>query len=109
DLRDALSRNQLKLPDLESAGGFLLGDPLLRLNRELAVSLDGIYRGGEIYLRGLQRVSSLFFGTPVGRFLTRYVGLPFGGAFLLLKTVDLLFHEAHLHLHVTTPLSVGVL
>jgi hypothetical protein len=108
-LRDALSRNQLKLPDLAGPGDFLLGDPLLRLNRELAVSLDGIYHGGEIYLRGLQRISSLSFGTAVGRFLTRYLALPFGGAFLLLKTVDLLFHEAGLHLHLTHSWSVAVL
>src|SRR5262249_46561622 len=33
DLRDALSRNQLKLPDLAGAGEFFRGDPLLRSDR----------------------------------------------------------------------------
>ncbi len=85
DLRDALSRNNLKLPDLASARQFLTGDQLLRADRQMAASLDGVYRGGEVYLRFPQRVSSLAFGTPAGRFLTRYVALPFGGAFLTLE------------------------
>src|SRR5205807_1971072 len=80
-LREALARNRLKLPDLSGPGEFLLGDPLIRANRQLAVSLDGVYRRGEIYLRLLQRLSALAFGTAVGRFLTLYLILPFGGAF----------------------------
>src|SRR5205807_836257 len=46
---------------------------------------DGVYRRGEVYLRGLQRLSSLAFGTRPGRFLTRYVALPLGGAFFILE------------------------
>ena len=69
DLRDTLSRSQLKLPDLGGVGELLLGDRLIRANRGLAVVLDGVYRRGEVYLRWLQRLSSLAFGTAVGRFL----------------------------------------
>ena len=92
DLRDALARNRLKLPDLSGPREFLFGDPLLRANRRLAVALDGVYRRGEIYLRWLQRFSSLAFGTPVGRFLTLYLVLPFGGAFLALEALQHVVH-----------------
>ncbi len=85
DLRDALARNRLKLADLSGPGEFLGGDPLLRANAKLAVSLDGVYHRGEIYLRGLQRVSALAFGTRVGRLLTLYLILPLLGAFVILK------------------------
>jgi hypothetical protein len=80
DLRDVLSRNKLKLPDLDDPQEFVRGDPLLRLDRRLATLLDGVYRPGEVYLRGLTRVTSLFFGTQFGRFISRNVLLPFGGA-----------------------------
>ena len=46
DLRDALSRNDLKLPDLSRAD-LRGGDALLRADRILAQSLDGVYRRGE--------------------------------------------------------------
>jgi hypothetical protein len=91
DLRDALSRNNLKLPDLANVEQLLLGDQLLQADKQLAASLDGVYRGGEVYLRWPQRLSSLAFGTPVGRFLTRYVALPFGGAFLVLEGLQHIF------------------
>ncbi len=79
DLRDAISRNNLKLPDLlrpldfspdegiirgvrRAAGwlwrgtvDFLRGDQLLRADRRLALGLDGVYRRGEIYMRLMQR------------------------------------------------------
>src|SRR5205085_5328439 len=41
DLRDAISRNNLKLPD------FRAGDPLLAADRRLRDRLAGVYRGGE--------------------------------------------------------------
>ncbi len=85
DLRDAVSGNNLKLPDLAGPGELLLGDPLLRGNRRLARVMEGVYRGGEGYLRFLQRCTSLAFGTRPGRFLVRYVVLPFGGAFVVLE------------------------
>jgi hypothetical protein len=91
DLRDALARNRLKLTDLSGPIQFFTGDPLIRINRQLAADLDGIYRRGEIYLRWLQRFTSLFFGTPVGRFLTLYLFLPVLGAFFILKGVNEVF------------------
>jgi hypothetical protein len=83
-LRDAISRNDLKLPDLSGPRDFFRGDPLLRADRRLAVLLDGVYHRGEFYLRGMQRLSSLAFGTRPGRFLTQFVGVPFGGAYVVL-------------------------
>jgi hypothetical protein len=83
-LRDAVSRNNLKLSDLAGPRELVRGDRLLLTNRRLAGVLDGIYHPGEIYLRWLQRLSSMAFGTPVGRFLTLYVALPFGGSFVIL-------------------------
>ena len=84
DLRDALSRNDLKLPDLQLSE-LAAGDPLLRVDARLARSLDGIYRRGEAYMRALQKLSSLLFGTRIGRVLTRYLLLPLLGAFALLE------------------------
>ncbi len=57
---------------------------MLRADRKLATALDGVYRRGEFYLRWMQRLSSLGFGTGVGRFLTRFAVVPFGGAFVTL-------------------------
>lgn len=87
DLRDAIARNRVKLPDLSGAKEWLHGDPLIRANRLLAVRLDGVYRRGEIYMRALQRGCSLFFGTRPGRLFTRFVALPVGGAYVLIEAV----------------------
>jgi len=84
DLRDAIARNQLKLHDLSGPKELLLGDPILRANSLLAVRMDGLYKRGEIYMRALQRGSSLAFGTYVGRFVTLFAVLPFFGAFIVL-------------------------
>ena len=89
DLRDAISRNNLKLPDLSGPVGFLHGDQLLRADRRLASMLDGVYRRSEIYMRWLQRLSAVGFGTGFGRFLTRFAVVPFGGAYVVLA----FFHE----------------
>jgi hypothetical protein len=112
DLRDAVARNQLKLPDLDSPQTLLLGDQLIRLNRRLAIDLDGVYKRGEFYLRWLQRLSSLFFGTFVGRLLTLYLLVPFGGAFATLVFAQELLHLVHLPHHLSpagTWGTVGVL
>ena len=85
DLRDAIARNRLKLEDLSGPVEFFQGDALIQANRQLAYRMDGIYRRGEIYMRGLQRLTSLAFGTRPGRFFTTYIALPFGGAFVLLE------------------------
>jgi hypothetical protein len=92
DLRDAIARNRVKLPDLINPVTFITGDKLLRANRGMARALDGIYHRGEIYLRWLQRLSSLAFGNPIGRFLTRYLVLPFGSSFMLLKMWEEIDH-----------------
>jgi len=84
DLRDAISRNNLKLPDASDPREFLRGDPLLRADRRLAQSLDGVYRRGEFYLRWMQRLGVLGFGTRLGRLLTRFAAVPFGGAYVAL-------------------------
>ncbi|MBN1394914.1 MAG: hypothetical protein JW959_07820 [Pirellulales bacterium] len=86
-LRDAISRNNLKLPDLAEPLDFLRGDQLLQADRLLSLSLDGVYRHGEFYMRWMQRLSSLAFGTKAGRSLTRFVAVPFGGAYVALAGV----------------------
>ena len=83
DLRDALSRNALKLPDIAGPGTLVSGDPLLQADRRLGELLDGVYRPAEFYLRWMQQLSSLAFGTRIGRFLTLNLAVPLGGAFLI--------------------------
>ncbi len=92
NLRDAIARNLLKLPDLAGVGEFFTGDGLLRADRNLSYALDGVYRRGEVYLRVIHRLSSLFFGTPWGRLLTLYLLLPFGGAVFSLVFAEELRH-----------------
>jgi hypothetical protein len=87
DLRDTLSRNQLKLPDLADPHDYWRGDPLLRLDRRLSTLLEGVYRHGEFYLRWLESMSSLFFGTAAGRFFTLNIAVPFGGAWVLVEMI----------------------
>jgi hypothetical protein len=90
DLRDAIAWNRLKMGDTPT--GFFTGDALLRADINLAYALDGVYRKGEIYLRGLQRFSSLFFANPIGRLFTLFFVLPFGGAFLTLTFLEEMRH-----------------
>jgi hypothetical protein len=92
DLRDGISRNQLKMPDLRDPEDFIRGDPLLRLDRRLASLLDGVYRPGEIYMRWLERFTAVNFGTRVGRAITKWITIPVGGAILLLQVLGVLFH-----------------
>lgn len=87
-LRDAISRNDLKLPDLTDPKDLIRGDHLLRTDDRLDVSLDGVYRRGEFYLRWLQVVSSLAFGTRVGRFATLFIAIPFGGAVMIVVGLE---------------------
>lgn len=82
DVRDAVSSNQLKLPDLDSAGTLVGGDTLLRIDRELHASLVGTYRPAEIYRSWFQRLSAVFAATSAGRALVWNVFLPIGGAFV---------------------------
>jgi hypothetical protein len=87
EVRDAISRNQLKEPDC-SFGSFVRGDAALRMNRRLIETLDGVYEPGDFYLRWILRFSHLMFGTAAGRFLTLFLIIPFGGAFVGLKGMD---------------------
>src|SRR5262249_50248019 len=59
DVRDAIARGQLKLADLSGPHEYVRGDPLLRLDRRLGTLLDGVYRRGESYTRGLERITAL--------------------------------------------------
>lgn len=92
NIRDAIARNPLKMHDLASVREFVRGDSLLRADVQLAYELDGIHRRGEFYLRGIHRFSSIFFGTPWGRWITLYLAIPFGGAFLTLMFAEELRH-----------------
>ena len=85
NLRDAVSKNDLKLPDVESPRELIRGDRLLRADRKLDRHLDGIYRRAAVYQRWPQRISSLVFGTPIGRLITKHAALPYGSAFLALE------------------------
>jgi hypothetical protein len=93
DLRDAIARGHVKLPDLGGPDEYIRGDLLLRLDRRLATLLDGVYRRSESYTRWLERLTSWTFGTDAGRWLTRNVLLPFGGALLAAQFVWLLVYE----------------
>lgn len=93
DLRDIISRNQLKLPDLTDPQDVLRGDPLLRLDRRLSALLDGVYRPSEIYSRLLERLTALNFGTRLGRLVTSWLTIPFVGAFLFIEVLNLLLEH----------------
>lgn len=88
DLRDTISRNQLKLDDMNDPYEFRRGDALVRLDRRLAGRMDGVYRRGEFYQRWLERAGSLLFGTEPGRFVCRDVILPFGMSYLVLMLFE---------------------
>jgi hypothetical protein len=90
DLRDTISRNQLKLPDLSDPQDFLRGDALVRLDRRLTSSLDGVYRPADFYLRWLERLTSFNFGTQAGRKLTLLFTVPILGGLLLVGIIDVL-------------------
>ncbi len=89
DVRDIVARNILRLPD-PTLAEFFRGDRLARFDRTAAQALPGVYRRGEIYIKGLQQLSAPLFGTPLGRSISRYLLVPFGAAYLVLKTFDLL-------------------
>lgn len=113
-LRDALSRSNLKMSRLAGPGELLFGDALLKADDRLAVALDGVYRPGEIYLRFLQKASSVAFGTGIGRLVTLHLVLPALAAFVLLEGLSHVAHPigkalGHPHVHLLTPWSFGAL
>ncbi|MBK5931786.1 sulfite exporter TauE/SafE family protein [Halochromatium salexigens] len=108
DVRDIVARNILRLPD-PNWGEFFRGDRLRRFDRTAQRALPGVYRPGEIYIKGLQQLGAPLFGTPLGRDLLRYLFLPFGGAYLVLKSMDLLmalFPFIDKRFYLTEPTSV---
>ena len=92
DLRDALSKNDLKLPDVTELRDLVRGDRLLQTDRAFSEALDGVYRRGTIYQRWPQVLSSLAFGTHTGRVLTQFVAVPYGGAYLAFECLRHLGH-----------------
>ncbi|MBI1830821.1 MAG: hypothetical protein HYR84_05145, partial [Planctomycetes bacterium] len=110
DLRDALSRGNLKLPDVAGWRAYWKDDRLLNADRRLAITCDGLYRGGEVYLRALQRQSALVFGTRTGRWLTRFIAIPYGGTFVLLEALQLVVGEfTHAEVELLNPWSLAIL
>ncbi len=107
DLRDTISRNQLKMPDLVDSREFASGDPLLRTDKLLASRVDGVYQRGPFYLRWMQRANSLAYGTHYGRLLTKFVFLPFGLSFLTLMAVEEVAHLAVKHVVPAPPHAVA--
>ncbi|MBK5968976.1 MULTISPECIES: sulfite exporter TauE/SafE family protein [Thiorhodovibrio] len=108
DVRDIVARNVLRLPD-PTLDEFFRGDRLRRFDRTAARALPGVYRPGELYIRGLQQLSAPLFGTRAGRAVLRHALLPFGATFLALKSIDLLLHllpDVEASFHLTTPLTV---
>ena len=94
-LRDSISRNDLKLPDLDEVRDIWKGDHLLRADDRLHLALDGVYRKGEFYLRWLQTTSSIFFGNRTGQFATLFLLIPFGGAMVIVEGVRHMSHVIH--------------
>ena len=91
DLRDAVARNELQLPD-PGWRELLLGDRLARFDRQARAALPGVYRPGEFYLKGLQQLSAPLFGASAGRAITRFLLFPFGVAFIALESSSYLLN-----------------
>lgn len=111
NVRDTISRNQLKLNDL-SGIDCARGDALLRIDRRLAGQMEGVYLRGEIYLRYLEHFTSIAFGTPTGRYLTLNLALPLLSAFGLVTVAEHFVHEwlgkhATLFPMVSIPVTAG--
>jgi hypothetical protein len=91
--RDAVSKNDLKLPDLHGLREAWGGDRLLKADDRLDKVLDGVYRKGDFYLRWIQMISAMFFGTTKGRFATLFLIIPFGGALVLIESIQHIWHK----------------
>ena len=91
DLRDAVARNELRLPD-PGWRELLLGDRLARFDRQTSTALPGVYQPGEFYLKGLQQLSAPLFGVSAGRAITRFLLFPFGIAFIGLEVLNYLLN-----------------
>ena len=108
DVRDIVARNVLRLPD-PTLTEFFRGDRLHRFDRTASRALPGVYRPGELYIKALQQLGAPLFGTGPGRGVLRHLLLPFGAAFLLVKTLDLLIAlipHGYPGFHLTDPVAV---
>ena len=92
EVRDAISRNQLKEPDCSGPGEFLPRRRRAAAEPPPGHALDGVYEPGDFYLRWIQRFSLVAFGTFLGRCLTKYLVIPFGGAVVILVVAEHLGH-----------------
>lgn len=114
-LRDTISRNNIKLKDLEGFQQWWAGDNLLQADRLIEDDLPGIYHEGEIYLRALQRASSAVFAQPLGRLITWFLILPFLGSFMLMGGLFFIPEElnhwvlSRLSLHIQVPEAINPL
>lgn len=93
DIRDILARNHLKLADVGGPLEWLRGDKLMALDRALGQIAPGAYRRGEFYIRELQRLSSLFYATSVGRLVLLWFILPFLITLVLWKFPQFMHEE----------------
>jgi hypothetical protein len=91
DLRDAVARNEWRLPD-PNWRELLLGDRLARFDRRASAALPGVYQAGEFYLKGLQQLIAPLFGASAGRWITRFLLFPFGIAFIGLEALGFLLN-----------------
>lgn len=123
NLRDAISKSALKMSNLEP-DELWKGDALLLADSLLARRLDGVYLKGEGYLRGLQKLSSIFFGTTVGHYLSLYILLPAVFGYVVLEGlqhtvgvgIDMIAgvkeaaegEKTHHFIEFTTPITVPV-
>ena len=89
DLRDAVARHQLRLPD-PNWRELVLGDRLACFDRQARAALPGVYQPGEFYLKGLQQLIAPLFGTVIGRAITRFLLFPLGVAFIGLEALGYL-------------------
>ncbi len=103
DVRDAISRSQMKLPDLHGSE-LWSGDPLLKTDMMLRSAMEGVYRPGDFWLRWMQKLVSVAFGNRVGRGFMKFVGLPFGGAAISLSFLDYLASKVT-HYYTEEPLQ----
>src|SRR5439155_845341 len=60
--------------------------------------LDGVYRPSQFYLRWLERMTALNFGTFLGRLLTLFVTVPFLGALLILEAATIVLDHMDLEI-----------
>ncbi|WP_200387368.1 sulfite exporter TauE/SafE family protein [Thiocapsa imhoffii] len=89
DVRDIVARNILRLPD-PTLEELRKGDRLAHFDRLAEQALPGVYKPGEIYIKGLQQLGAPLFGTPRGRLVLRHLIVPIGLAYLGLKTIDII-------------------